>query len=89
MTVGDVTNGTIWGFPKIMGTLFWGPHNKGCSILGSIMGSPYFGKVPFCGGRRFMKAQRVGNVGLRIRASRIVGNCLLCQSAGQSYGSSR
>ena len=22
-------------------------HNKGHSILGSILGSPYFGKVPF------------------------------------------
>ena len=29
-----------WGF------LFGGPHNKDYSILGSISGSPYFGKLP-------------------------------------------
>ena len=34
--------------PKILirGTLFGGPHNKDYSILGSILGSPYFGKLP-------------------------------------------
>ena len=37
----------IWGFPKISGTLFGGPHNKDYSILGSILGSPYFGKLPY------------------------------------------
>ena len=25
---------------------FGGPDNKDCSILGSILGSPYFGKLP-------------------------------------------
>ena len=39
--------GAIWGFPKIRGTLFGGPYNKGYSILGSILGSPYFGKLPY------------------------------------------
>ena len=34
------------GFPKLGGTLFGGPHNKDYSILGSILGSPYFGKLP-------------------------------------------
>ena len=34
------------GFPKIRGTLFEGPNNKDYSILGSILGSPYFGKLP-------------------------------------------
>ena len=34
-------------FPKIRGTNFGGPHNKDYSILGSILGSPYFGKLPF------------------------------------------
>ena len=24
-----------------------GPNNKDCSILGSILGSPYLGKLPF------------------------------------------
>ena len=28
------------------GTLFRGPYNKDYSILGSILGSPYFGKLP-------------------------------------------
>ena len=36
-----------WGFPKIRGTLFESPNNKDCNILGSILGSPYFGKLPF------------------------------------------
>ena len=30
-----------------MGTLFGGPHNKDYSILGSILGSLYFGKLPY------------------------------------------
>ena len=34
------------GFPKIRGTIFGGPHNKDYSMLGSILGSPYFGKLP-------------------------------------------
>ena len=29
-----------------MGYLFRGADNKDCSILGSILGSPYFGKLP-------------------------------------------
>ena len=35
-----------WGFPKIRGTLFEGPHNKNFSISGSILGFPYFEKLP-------------------------------------------
>ena len=31
-----------------VGTLLGGPFNKDYSILGSILGSPYFGKLPFC-----------------------------------------
>ena len=34
------------GFPKL-GVPFWGPSNKDYSILGSILGSPQFGKLPF------------------------------------------
>ena len=37
----------IWGFPKIRGTLLGGPHNKDYSILGSILGSRNFGKLPY------------------------------------------
>ena len=29
------------------GYLLGGPHHKGYSILGSILGFPYFGKLPF------------------------------------------
>ena len=28
------------------GTIFGGPHNEGCSVLGSILGSVYLGKHP-------------------------------------------
>ena len=37
----------IWWFPKIRGTFLGCPHNKDYSILGSILGSPDFGKVPY------------------------------------------
>ena len=37
----------IWGFTKIRGTFLGGHNNKGYSILGSILGSPYFGKLPY------------------------------------------
>ena len=33
------------GFPKL-GVPFWGPNNKEHSILGSILVSLYFGKLP-------------------------------------------
>ena len=33
------------GFPQV-GVPFWGPQNKHYSILRSILGSPYFGKLP-------------------------------------------
>ena len=35
------------GFLKVRGTSSGGgPHNKGYSILGSILGPPYLGKLP-------------------------------------------
>ena len=37
----------IWRFPKIRGTFLGGPNNKDYSILGSILGSPNFGKLPY------------------------------------------
>ena len=30
-------------FPKIRGTVFWGPYNKDPTIKGTIFGSPIFG----------------------------------------------
>ena len=37
----------IWGFPKIGVTIFGCPYKKDYSILGSILGFLYFGKLPF------------------------------------------
>ena len=34
------------GVSQNQGYLFGGPYNKDYSILGSILGSPYFGKLP-------------------------------------------
>ena len=33
---------SIWGFPKIRGTFFGGPHSKDYRILGSTLGFPLF-----------------------------------------------
>ena len=42
-----VCSGRIkWGFPKTRGTLLGVPINKDYTILGSILESPYFGKLP-------------------------------------------
>ena len=35
------------GFPKFRATFLGVPHNKDCSISGSILGSTYFGKLSF------------------------------------------
>ena len=40
-----IPEGPHGGFPKL-GVPFLGPHNKDYSILGSILGSPHFGKLP-------------------------------------------
>ena len=40
----------IWEILEIRGTFLGGPHKKDKSILGSILGSPYFGKLPFAWG---------------------------------------
>ena len=32
-----------WGFPKIRGTLFWGPYHEDPTIQGTILGSPFLG----------------------------------------------
>ena len=38
---------TIWGYPKIRIGHFERPNNKDYSILGSMLGSLYFGKLPY------------------------------------------
>ena len=35
------------GVSRTYGYLFGGPHNKDYGILGSILGFPYFGKLPY------------------------------------------
>ena len=37
----------IWEFPLKLGYHFRGPNKKDYSILGSILGSLYFGKLPY------------------------------------------
>ena len=37
----------IWRFPKIRDPCLGGPHNKDYYILGSILGSPNFGKLSY------------------------------------------
>ena len=32
-----------WEFPKIRGTLFWGPYHKDPTIWATILGTPIFG----------------------------------------------
>ena len=42
-----VGNKGIYGaFPKL-GVPFWGHNNEDYSFLGSTLGSPYFGKLPY------------------------------------------
>ena len=45
LEVGFFSEAQKGGFPKL-GYPFGGPYNKDYSILGSILGSPYFGKLP-------------------------------------------
>ena len=51
-----------WEFPKIRGTFLGGPHNKDYNILGSILGPPYFGKLPgvVLGAQRGFRVQGLG-----------------------------
>ena len=35
----------LMGSSPKLGVPFWGPHNKDDNILGSILGSPYLGKL--------------------------------------------
>ena len=70
------------GFPKL-GIPFRGPQNKDYSILGSILGSPYLGKLPDrefktrCRPKAQVDSQSLG-LGFRALAIRI---SLACQQA--------
>ena len=39
--------GNIWGFPKIRGTILGVPIIRTIIFWGSMLGSPYFGKLPY------------------------------------------
>ena len=52
------------GFSQNKGYPFGGPHNKDYSMLGSILGSHYFGKLPYS---RFYLSMLVDYVGCRRR----------------------
>ena len=43
---GMFAGGLAFGGFQSLGYHFGGPYNKDYSILGSILGSPYFGKLP-------------------------------------------
>ena len=68
----------MWGFPKIGGTFFGGSHNKDYSILGSILGSPYFGKLPYLCIRREMRMLKRYACGNRLcSVPRVRGNYVI------------
>ena len=46
------------GVSQNLGVPFWGPNNKDYSILGSILGSPYFGKLPNQENHEIMRLKR-------------------------------
>ena len=46
------------------GTVLGGPYNKDCCILGSILGSPDFGKLPHTLGKRYVLGSYMNPLGL-------------------------
>ena len=44
---GQAASQVSYGVSYNLEYLFGGPYNKDSSILGSILGSPYFGKLPY------------------------------------------
>ena len=68
----EKSNGFLWlvlefgGLPTIRGSFWGGPCNEDCSILGSILGSPYSGKLPH----------------LELAVSQRQGLCPLCDDEG-------
>ena len=59
--------GSIKGleFPKIRGTLLWGPYNKDPTIQSTILGSPFFGNPALALGFRVRRiTQKIRVYGL-------------------------
>ena len=44
-TSSQVPGHSTWEFPKIGGTLSWGPYSKDPTISGAILGPPLFGNM--------------------------------------------
>ena len=63
--------------PKIRGTLFGGPNNKDYSILGSILGSPYFGKLPYIPSFRVLGSCKVFTIHLFVYGGNPAPPCML------------
>ena len=38
----------MWEFPKIRGTLFWGPYSKDPMMIGDQIRVPLFSETPMC-----------------------------------------
>ena len=56
-----------------------GPHNKDSSILGSIWGSPYLGKVPYSGNLIEVPEQQSGFQSLgRLRPAFLKSKAAMC-----------
>ena len=46
---------------------FWGPYNKDYNILGSILGSPHFWKLPYSKLREGGLYRGLSNIGFRVQ----------------------
>ena len=71
------------GISQNYGYHFGGPHNKDYSILGSILGSPYFGKLPHDPALSFLLCLMPAG-GLRIPSTRFASDRLAAGSSLQA-----
>ena len=74
--------GVIRGFPKIRGYHFGSSHNKDYSILGSILGSPYFGKLP-------LLVTLLARATAAARVSWLIDNDMACAVSPKAYCQSK
>ena len=61
------------GFPKL-GVPFGGPHKKDYGILGSILGSPYLGKLPSQNNPQKSRVLRNGHLWISLGMKRSEGD---------------
>ena len=77
------------GFPKL-GVLFGDSHNKGYSLLGSILGSPYLGKLPYvptvkCAPGASLDSLRVWRL-LALFRAKMSSRCVVSKNHGRCPG---